>query len=76
LEQNEQKERNNQIMLDSIPKYSFDFQKLQQVQGKGLKRKDSVQKLEGRTSRYSLAKKEELAEKKGVEQEVQTELTL
>lgn len=31
LAQNEQKEKNNQILLDSIPKYSFNFQKLPQV---------------------------------------------
>lgn len=76
LAQNEQKEKNNQILLDSIPKYSFDFQRLPQAQAKGLKRKDSVQKFEGRTNRNSLAKKEELVERKGVEQEVQTELTM
>lgn len=57
LAQNEQKERNNQILLDSIPKYSFNFQKLPQVEVKGLKREDSTQKLEPASIRNSVGKK-------------------
>jgi len=57
LAQNEQKERNNQILLDSIPKYSFNFEKLPQVEVKGLKRKDSMQKMESANFRSSVGKK-------------------
>lgn len=76
LAQNEQKERNNQILLDSIPKYSFNFQKLPQVEVKGLKREDSMQKLEPASIRNSVGKKQEGFVKKGIEREVQTEVTI
>lgn len=57
LAQNEQKEKNNQILLDSIPKYSFNFQKLPQVETKGVKRQDSIQKMEPINVRSSVVKK-------------------